>query len=123
MAETMRVFYTIVVCLVIGGIADPGKLIDNENETDIRVLYANLERRLANLELKLVNVEKEKENKKRADSSLLNDTNLEERVQALELKLSKVESRSQASSSSLLPNDTNLEERFSGFGIPDGQHP
>ena len=75
----MRVICVVVSCLAIGCIAEQKSQINDEEESDIRQLYADLEKRFAALELKLANVEKEDE--KSADSVLLNDTNLEELVQ------------------------------------------
>ena len=85
---TMRVIYAFTICLAIVWIAESKSQIKNEEESDIRKLYADLEKRFAAMELKLANIEKEGD--KSADASLLNDTNLEERVQALEFQMENV---------------------------------
>ena len=80
----MGLFCGLVVCLAIVSIDGTKSQSTNEEETDIRKLYAYVEKKFAALEHKLTNGEKEN------DASLLNDTNLEARVQALEFQMENV---------------------------------
>ena len=100
----MGLFCTVVVCIAIATIVEPKSQISDGEERDVHKLLASLEKRV--LALERAQEETERDNTERP--MMLNDVDLEERVQALEVILAKGEDKSLAS---LLQNDSNLEER------------
>ena len=82
----MGIFFAVVVCIAIVGIAEPKSQNFNGEERDVHKLLASLEKRVLALE----QTPKKTENDNPAGASIMNDTNLEERVQALEFQMENV---------------------------------
>ena len=82
----MGIFCTLPICIAIATIVEPKSQISNGEERDVHKLLVSLEKRVLALE----QTPKKTENDKSVVASMLNDTNLEERVQALEFQMENV---------------------------------
>ena len=82
----MGLFCAVIVCIAIATIVESKSQISNGEKRDVYKLLASLEKRVVALE----QIPKNPENDNPAGASIMNDTTLEERVQALEFQMENV---------------------------------